>query len=75
MNPITMGLGIMAVLYGLYTFYVRASKPEKFGKLAAMQEKFGKKAGYTIHLIAYSIAPFVFGAIMIFACKNGYPLF
>ena len=57
MNPITMGLGIMAVLYGLYTFYVRASKPEKFGKLAAMQEKFGKKAGYTIHLVAYSIAP------------------
>jgi hypothetical protein len=36
-----------------------------------MQEKFGKHAGYTIHLIAYSIAPLVFGAIMIFAGKNG----
>ena len=75
MNLVTLGLGVVAVLYGAYTFYVRASNPEKFGKLTAMQEKFGKKAGYTIHLIAYSIAPFVFGAIMIFAWKNGYPLF
>ena len=75
MNPVTVGLGVMAVLYGAYTMYVRASKPEKFGKLVAMQERFGKKAGYTIHLIAYSIAPLGFGAIMIFAGKNGYSLF
>ena len=75
MNLVTLGLGIMAVFYSVYTFYVRTSKPEKFGKLAAMQEKFGKKAGYTIHLIAYSIAPLVFGVIMIFAGRNGYSLF
>ena len=75
MNPVTLGLGVMAVLYGVYTLYVRASNPEKFGKLTAMQERFGKKPGYTIHLIAYSIGPLVFGAIMIFAGKNGYSLF
>ena len=75
MNSFTLGLGVMAVLYGAYTFYVRASKPEKFGKLTAMQEKLGKKTGYIIHLIAYSIVPLVFGAIMIFAGKNGYSLF
>jgi hypothetical protein len=75
MNLVTLALGVMAVLYGVYTFYVRASKPEKFSKLTAMQERFGKQVGYTIHLIAYSIAPLVFGAIMIFAGKNGYSLF
>jgi len=75
MNLVTVSIGVLAVLYSVYTLYVRASKPENFRKLAAMQEKFGEKAGYSIHLIAYSIAPLVFGAIMIFAGKRGYSLF
>ncbi len=75
MNPATFGVGIFAVLYSLYTFYMRASNPEKFGKLSAMQEKLGKRTGYAVHLTAYSIAPFVFGVIMIIQGSRGHSFF
>jgi hypothetical protein len=75
MNPATVGIGVLAVLYSVYTLYARASKPENFRKLAAMQQKLGKGAGYAVHLIAYSVAPLVFGVIMIFVGSRGHSLF
>ena len=32
-------LGVFALGYGLYTVYIRATAPEKFGKLAAMKKQ------------------------------------
>jgi hypothetical protein len=75
MNFFTIAIGVAAVLYSAYTLYLRASKPESFSKLAAMQDKFGKSAGYTLHLIAYSVVPLIFGVIMLFVGSKGGSVF
>ena len=50
---------------------MRASKPENLGKLTPVQARLGKSAGYTLHLIAYSVVPLIFGVIMIVAGSKG----
>lgn len=75
MNPITVAIGVVGLLFGIYTLYVRARKPEHFTKLKAMQEKFGDKPGYAVHVIGYSVIPIVFGAVMIFAGLKGVSFF
>ncbi len=59
-------IGIFAIIFGVYTLYVRATNPGKFGKLQAMKERFGASAGTTIHIVAYSVLPIVFGIVMLF---------
>lgn len=75
MNPITMLIGGAVLLYGVYTFYLRATNPAKFGKLEAMKERFGETGGYAIHVIAYSIIPLVFGIVMIVTGYQGASFF
>ncbi len=75
MNITTIVIGIAALLFGMYTIYVRSTHPDKFGKLKAMQDKFGEKRGALIHLIFYSIVPIVFGIIMLFAGFMGVSFF
>lgn len=67
MNMPTMAMGIAAMLFGIYTLYVRATHPHKFEKLKAMQDKFGQKPGIWIHAAFYTIIPMIFGAAMLFA--------
>ena len=67
----TIILGVTVALFGLYTFVVRIKAPDKFIKLSAMKDKFGNAAGTTIHTIAYSIVPLVFGGILVNAGVNG----
>jgi hypothetical protein len=38
-------LGVAAVLFGLYTAYLRATTPEKLGKLDAMKKQWGERGG------------------------------
>ena len=71
MDFVTVGLGVAVVLYGLYTLIMRIKPPEKFGKLKAMKDKFGSTAGQTIHVIAYTAMPILFGVIVIIAGING----
>jgi hypothetical protein len=54
-------IGILALSFGIYTLITRIRKPEQFGKLEAMKKQYGEKAGYSIHLIAYSIVPIALG--------------
>ena len=75
MNPITTLIGAAALLYGIYTFYLRATNPAKFGKLEAMKEQWGETAGYAIHVLAYSIVPILFGVVMLMRGLEGGSLF
>jgi len=75
MNPITIAIGVVALVFGIYTLITRSKRPEQYTKLKAMQDKLGEKPGYTLHLVAYSIAPMVFGTVMILAGLHGISFF
>ena len=50
-------LGIICVLYGVFTVIASIIKPGMFSKLERMKEAYGEKAGYAIHLVSYSLIP------------------
>lgn len=59
-------VGILALLYGLYSLYLRVRKDMKsFGKLDQMKERFGEKAGNIIHIVSYTILPILIGISII----------
>ena len=60
-------LGIAAVGYGIFTAIMRATRPDGFGKLEAMQEQWGEGAGKTVHVIAYTVMPILVGCVLIVA--------
>lgn len=71
MNIITISIGTIIAVFGLYTFYVRIKTPEKLGKLQAMKEKFGSRVGTAIHTIAYSVIPLILGGTVMIAGVKG----
>lgn len=69
-------IGILALLYGLYTIYLRVRKDSKaWGKLERMKEVYGEKAGSAIHIISYTIVPIAIGIIGIAAYCLGIKVF
>ena len=55
----TLIFGIIALLFGLLTIYLRVFKNSKgLGKLEAMKETYGEKLGLAIHIISYTVVPF-----------------
>ena len=71
-------IGILALLYGLYTIYLRVRKDSKAlggGKLEKMKEVYGEKAGTIIHIISYTIVPIAFGIVGIVAYCLGIKVF
>ena len=58
-------LGIAAIAYAIYTAVMRARKPEAFGKLEAMRQQWGQGMGTTIHVIGYTVVPFIVGVVLI----------
>ena len=75
MNIPTILIGIAALLFGIYTIYIRSASPDKLGKLKAMKENLGEKRGALIHLVFYSIIPVIFGVILLFAGFKGVSFF
>ena len=75
MNVVTVAIGTAALLFGVCSIYLRMTNPDKLGKLAPMKDKFGEKPGNIIHLVAYSIAPLIFGIVMIYNGINGASFF
>ncbi len=71
MDPVTIGLGVFGLGFGGYTILLRFTNPAKLGKLEPMRQKFGATAGTAIHLVAYSVAPIVFGVVMLVAGIQG----
>jgi hypothetical protein len=74
-NPLTVLIGIAAVGFGIYTAYVRATNPAKFGKLAAMKKQWGEGPGNAVHVVAYTVVPIIFGIVMIVAGFRGVSFF
>ena len=69
-------IGILALLYGLYTIYLRVRKVSKaWAKLDRMKEAYGEKAGAVIHIISYTLVPIVIGIIGIVAYCLGIKVF
>ncbi|MBO5815712.1 MAG: hypothetical protein J6R30_06325 [Bacteroidales bacterium] len=58
--------GILALLMGLLTIYLRVFKNSKgLGKLETMKEAYGEKLGLAIHIISYTVVPIAVGIVMI----------
>ena len=75
MEPVTVGIGALALVYGIFSAIMRVIKPAFFSKLKPMQEKLGNTMGNLIHSFSYIIVPLVFGIIMIIAGIKGYSFF
>lgn len=75
MDPVTIGIGIAALIFSSYTAVARQTAPHRFSKLEPMKAKFGDRTGLMIHIVAYTAIPAVFGLVMIFAAMTGVPIF
>lgn len=75
MDPVTVGIGAVAIAYGIFSGSMRFVKPSIFRKLGPMQERFGTAAGNLIHFIAYVIVPLGFGITTLIAGLNGVSFF
>jgi hypothetical protein len=60
-------LGMLAIVYGLYSFYQRKTAPEDIAKLQIMIERNGEKMANSIHLFGYTILPIVAGLLLLYA--------
>ena len=65
MNPITAGIGAVAILFGVFTAYIRATNPSSLKKLEAMKKMWGNSAGMAIHFVAYTLVPIVAGLVFL----------
>jgi len=69
MTDISLNLviGVLAIIYGLYSFYQRKTAPEDIVKLQTMIERNGEKMANSIHLFGYTLLPIVAGLLMLHA--------
>ncbi len=74
MNLATIVIGAAALGFGIYTAYVRATNPARFGKLEAMKKQWGEGPGKAVHMLAYTVMPIIFGILMIVAGLLGVSL-
>jgi hypothetical protein len=75
MNTTTIVIGAAVFLFGVYTSVMRYARPQKLGKLVALQQLFGEKNGSLIHLLSYAVLPLVAGVIFLLAGMRGISLF
>jgi len=64
-------IGVLAIVYGVYSFIQRKIAPEKIEKLQTMIERNGEKMGHSIHLFGYTILPIVAGLLLLYAHFRG----
>ncbi len=60
-------IGVLAIVYGLYSFIQRKVAPQNIEKLQSMIERNGEKMANSIHLFGYTILPIVAGLLLLFA--------
>lgn len=75
MDPVTVGVGVLAIGFGGYMFFVRTTDPSKLKKLKPMQDKWGEQTGLIVHTVAYSLIPVALGVAMLFAGFSGVSVF
>ena len=71
----TVLIGIVAILYGTYTAWARAAKPQQFAKLETMKRSMGPTVGSAVHIIAYSVVPIGVGAVFLISGLQGRSIF
>lgn len=65
-------IGIIGLLYGLFTLYLRIFKESKgLGKLENMKMMLGDKLGTILHVFSYTILPICIG--LYFIVRYYYP--
>lgn len=75
MNYITLVIGILAFVYGVFSIFIRMKNPSKFAKLDAMKKFWGEKAGTAIHFIGYTVVPIIVGIVFIVLGLQGKSIF
>jgi len=60
-------IGVLAIVYGLYSFIQRKVAPQNIEKLQSMIERNGEKMANSIHLFGYTILPIVAGLLLLYA--------
>jgi len=65
MNLTTVGIGMAAIGYGLYTAWVHRARPEQFRKLGPMKKFWGDTAGLAMHFFSYTVMPIIVGALLV----------
>ena len=60
-------VGVLAIVYGVYSFIQRKVAPENIEKLQTMIERNGEKMGHNIHLFGYTIMPIIAGLLLLYA--------
>ena len=60
-------VGVLAIAYGLYSYYRRKTAPQDIDKLQELIERNGEKMAHSIHLFGYTILPIVAGLLMLLA--------
>jgi len=68
---INLIIGVLAIVFGLYSFVQRKVAPQNIEKLQSMIERNGEKMGHSIHLFGYTILPIVSGLLLLFAHFQG----
>ena len=64
-------IGVLAIVYGLYSYIQRKTAPEKIEKLQTMIERNGEKMGHSIHMFGYTILPIIAGLLLLFSHFRG----
>ena len=64
-------LGVLAIVYGLYSFMQRKAAPGDIEKLQSMIKRNGEKMAHSIHLFGYTILPIVAGLLLLSAHFRG----
>jgi len=68
---INFTIGVLAIVYGIYSYIQRKVAPEKIEKLQSMIERNGEKMAHSIHLFGYTILPIIAGLLLLFAHFRG----
>ncbi len=75
MNVIEIIIGIAAIIYAFVSVYFRLKSPAIFKKLEPMKRIYGSKLGLVLHVMFYTVIPFIFGILLIRAGLLGTTLF
>lgn len=62
---IEVAIGCCAIMYAIISIFFRIKLPLKFKKLEPMKKIYGVKLGITLHILFYTVIPFLFGIILI----------
>lgn len=75
MNVPSVLIGIVAILYGIYTGWARIARPQTFGKLEAMKKMWGPTAGTVMHVLSYTVVPIGIGIVFVLTGLQGTSVF